>query len=217
MSEHTFIVHKTTRYSTYGELTSQTKYIWFVFHGYGQLAKFFIRKFNSLNEAEHFIVAPEGLHRFYLQGHNGRVGASWMTKEARLDDIKDYINFSDQLFTHIMDQVGGEVKVNILGFSQGAATVSRWISQSKIDLKIDNFILWASVFPPDIDFEINKVRLNNANVILVIGNEDEFVSADMVQQHTSILGHNQIKHTVVEFEGKHDITKEGLEKLIELI
>ena len=29
------------------------------------------------------------MHRFYLEGSSGRVGASWMTKEAREDDKKE--------------------------------------------------------------------------------------------------------------------------------
>ena len=52
----------------------EEKTIWIVFHGYGQLAKFFLRKFNLLFEDNTLIVAPEGLNHFYLKGFSGRVG-----------------------------------------------------------------------------------------------------------------------------------------------
>ena len=32
------------RYFTAGELNASTKQVWFVLHGYGQLAQFFLRK-----------------------------------------------------------------------------------------------------------------------------------------------------------------------------
>ena len=67
-----------------------------VMHGYGQLAKYFSRKFHSC-PSSYYIVAPEGPHRFYKQGYSGRVGASWMTKEAREVDIKDNLNWLNAL------------------------------------------------------------------------------------------------------------------------
>jgi len=36
------------RYFTSGHLTKNTRFIWLVFHGYGQLAEYFIRKFNEI-------------------------------------------------------------------------------------------------------------------------------------------------------------------------
>ena len=36
-------------------------------------------------------MAPEGLSRFYLEGFSGKVGATWMTREDRLNDIDNYL------------------------------------------------------------------------------------------------------------------------------
>ena len=139
-------VKKTFRYYTFGN-PDKAEHIWFVLHGYGQLAFFFLRKFNVLDPDKHFVVAPEGMHRFYLKGTNGRVGASWMTKEARLDDIEDNHDFLDQLFAKLTQKYSFK-KRTLLGFSQGGATASRW--HQKNTFKADNFILWACVFPPDL-------------------------------------------------------------------
>jgi hypothetical protein len=77
---------RTYRYAVSGNPTA--KNLLYVLHGYGHLAPYFIRKFNSLEDS--FIVAPEGMYRFYLYGSSGRVGACWMTKEERLDDALDF-------------------------------------------------------------------------------------------------------------------------------
>ncbi|WP_261990367.1 hypothetical protein [Hymenobacter sp. BT188] len=65
--EHRLTVARTARYYQLGELTERTRHIWFVCHGYGQLAAYFIRHFAVLTEAnDTVIIAPEGLSRFYL-------------------------------------------------------------------------------------------------------------------------------------------------------
>jgi hypothetical protein len=94
-----------TRYYTKGELGSSTKNIWFVLHGYGQLAKYFLNKFNIVSEAGAYVIAPEGLSKFYLEdvtsrAHTGnnRVGATWMTRENRLTDIENYITYLNRIY-----------------------------------------------------------------------------------------------------------------------
>ena len=55
------------RYETLGNIDNP-KRIWIVVHGYGQQAKYFIRKFKPLQDEETLVIAPEGLHHFYLKG-----------------------------------------------------------------------------------------------------------------------------------------------------
>ena len=49
-------------------------------HGYGQLAFYFAKKFESVPD-DYALLVPEGMHRFYLQGSSGRVGASWRQRK----------------------------------------------------------------------------------------------------------------------------------------
>jgi hypothetical protein len=77
------------RYSRLGEINDDTEQVWFVIHGYGQLAHYFIRKFALLENKNTCIIAPEGLSRFYVNElkeggfrNSDRVGATWMTKET---------------------------------------------------------------------------------------------------------------------------------------
>ena len=60
------IYSKTYRYE-FLRCNSKSNKVLYVLHGYGQLANFFIRKFEILREKYH-IIAPEGMHRFYLNG-----------------------------------------------------------------------------------------------------------------------------------------------------
>jgi len=75
MREHHLIVPRSARYFTLGELGPGTRDVWFVCHGYGQLAGRFLRQFEPLMDGTRFVVAPEGLSRFYLEsGRSVRAG-----------------------------------------------------------------------------------------------------------------------------------------------
>src|SRR5207245_2948078 len=58
-------VARTAPYEVLGS-EKTAREIWFVLHGYGQLASSFIRAFAPLDDGTRLIVAPEALNRFYL-------------------------------------------------------------------------------------------------------------------------------------------------------
>ena len=175
--EHNLISQKTFRYFTFGE-KSKAKYLIYVLHGYSQLAEYFIRHFQHLN-SDFYIVAPEGMHRFYIEGTSGRVGASWMTKEAREQDIKDTIKWLDKLDDEINCEKKFDKKI-ILGFSQGGATAARWSFLGKINPY--SIIYWASVFPPDLIPEKLSKSESNVPDYFILGNNDEFFTKESYQK-----------------------------------
>lgn len=131
-------------YYTIGDVKT-AKTFWIVLHGYGYLAEFFIKKFEPVANNETCIIAPEALSRFYLNGFSGRIGANWMTKLQRKEEIIDYTNYLQLLYeTVILDIKHENIKVNIVGFSQGGATAIRWFAAKKINCS--NFIMWANFF-----------------------------------------------------------------------
>lgn len=216
MRQNNIIVKKTARYFTLGEATSLTKNVWFICHGYGQLANHFLRHFEGLDNGNNLLVGAEGLHRFYVKGFNDRVGASWMTKEERLADINDYVNFLDDVYDEVMEQLDrSEVKVHVLGFSQGAATVVRWLCMGRSSA--DSLVLWAGAFPPDIDYKENADRLLPLDKYVVMGDQDEFISQQQLNDHQSFLKKNNLDHTLITFEGKHEIHKETLMNISKLL
>jgi predicted esterase len=206
MSEkHILKIEKTATYYTLGSIeTAET--IWFVLHGYGYLAKFFINKFSPILDDKTCVIAPEGLSKFYLNGVgvDGRVGASWMTKENREDEIIDYVNYLNQLYNLLI--TNKNLKINIVGFSQGGATACRWVSDGKI--KVDNFILWASVFPDDINFK----TIENVTTFFLYGDDDEYVTEERIKKQQAILTQSGTKIKTILFEGTHDIPEDVLTK-----
>jgi len=196
------------RYFTHGNIEAENLII--ALHGYGQLGSYFIQKFESLNPEKYFVVVPEGLHRFYLNGTSGRVGASWMTKENRETDISNYINYLETVLNEIC--VAAEFRKKILlGFSQGGATASRFAATTKF--KFDAAILWASVFPPDIE-PMNIQKHAAQKNFLVIGDEDPYYTGeDFVSEQNKLIKAG-IKFDLIRFNGKHTIQTETLEKIL---
>lgn len=199
--EHQYKIEKTVRYFTHGN-SKTAKNIWIVLHGYGQLPYYFIRKFESLNPEENFVIAPEGMHRFYLEGTSGRVGASWMTKEARLDDIEDNINYLDTLTKDILSSKSFNKKI-LLGFSQGGATATRFHESG--NFHADVFILWASVFPPDLDFDPSQSSLMKSQNYFVLGKNDPYFKGKEAEVKKLFKSQN-FNFKTIDFDGKHDIS-----------
>lgn len=211
MRQKNIVVPKTARYFVLGELSEKTEEIWIVCHGYAQLANYFIRNFEILNDGKRVIIAPEGLHRFYWQGFSGRVVASWMTREDRLEDIADYCNFLETVYVEVLASSSKKIKINVLGFSQGSATVLRWLSIKRP--VINNLILWGGTFPADINFDMDRSYFKTFKTYFVMGNSDEYISNAEVEEQERILAHNNIDFRSIRFEGKHEIPSLVLEKL----
>ncbi|MBU3658632.1 MAG: alpha/beta hydrolase [Flavobacteriales bacterium] len=188
-------VSKKMRYYTLGNIEKADTLL-IALHGFGQLSKYFIKKFEFLPD-NYLILAPEGMHRFYLQGNSGRVGASWMTKEARELDIAENTNALQSLLKTIKAEKQFS-KIILLGFSQGGATAARWYFS--VAEQFDHLILWASVFPPDL--EKPKLEMNTKNYF-VLGNQDEYYSE--AQQFSEIEAYKEIGFNTIHFDGKHDI------------
>ncbi|MDQ3048017.1 MAG: phospholipase [Bacteroidota bacterium] len=213
MIQKNISIPKTARYFQLGEPSAAIDTVWFVCHGYGQLASYFLEHFKMLENGRTLIIAPEGLHRFYWEKFSGRVVASWMTKEDRNEDIQDYVNFLDAVYEEVINSLPSNtnnLKVNVLGFSQGTATVSRWLS--KKNSKADNLILWAGTFPDDLG---DEGLFNSLNMHLVTGTEDPFVSAELKLKQEKELTEKRIRFTHLSFQGKHEIHSETLAKISE--
>jgi predicted esterase len=209
-------IKKTARYFVLGEPTKEITRVWFVCHGYASLANYFIKKFEVLADDKTLIIAPEGFHRFYVQGFSGRIGASWMTSEDREDDIRDYITYLDDLYLEVLKALKrDQLKINVLGFSQGAATVCRWLSNGKSIA--DNLILWAGLFPPDLNFDVNKEIFNRMNTWMVLGDKDEFIKMTNAEEQQEVFKRNKLDYKLKKFEGKHEIVPEVLKELSRLV
>jgi predicted esterase len=211
ITAHALVVPRTARYYTLGPTHGFPRELWFVCHGYGQLAGRFIRQFAPLDDGTRLIVAPEALSRFYLdsipQRRNDpspRVGATWMTREDRDAEIADYVEYLERLATEIRHPLRGAApRLVVLGFSQGTATVSRWLAAS--DLRVDQLVLWGGAIPPELDLAHWASRLHGAAITLVAGEEDEFATAAAVAAEAERLSAAGVAFTLQRFGGGHAI------------
>ena len=197
------------RYFTAGTLDANTRQVWIVIHGYGQLAQYFLKKFEPLAGHGVFVVAPEGLSRFYLSEltntgrADNRVGATWMTRENRLMDIENYLRYLDALFSK--ELAGTKLPVTLLGFSQGCATACRWATHGS--LRFDRLILWAGLFPPDMDFVKGHNVLEGKKTYMVVGNQDPYLTSDRMKEFDDLSRKLEITPEKVVFDGKHELNE----------
>jgi predicted esterase len=170
MQTHSLRVSRTARFHTVGD-TARAREVWVLLHGYGQLASAMLEACAALAGEDRLLVAPEALSRFYSRGGSGPIGASWMTREEREAEIADYVAYLDALARHI-DELGAGVAArrNVLGFSQGAATASRWACLGTV--KFERIVLWGAGVPAELSAETLRQRVSNVNFTLVRGESD---------------------------------------------
>ncbi|MCH7397585.1 alpha/beta hydrolase [Belliella sp. DSM 107340] len=192
--------------------SGEEKDIWMVFHGYGQLAEFFLRKFKSCFSKEKLFVAPEGTNYNYLQGFEGRVGANWMTKHERELAIANNERFLNSLIEVICEKYEVLPNINILGFSQGAATASRWCNQLRYP--INKLVLWGGGFANDLQIVGLGDRLMKSEISIVLGDQDEFVSTDSIQKQEELILSLKVKVNKITYPGGHDLHTPTLEMIV---
>ncbi len=206
MQEHHFSTLRNARFFTLGSPERSTD-LWIVCHGYGQLASRFLERFRPIEAEQRCILAPEGLSRFYLTESptERRVGASWMTREDRLQEIDDYVRYLDAVYAKIVTR---GARVTALGFSQGTATVCRWTALGAA--RVDRLIVWGGEVPPDLDLK----RLRVPRLTLVHGTRDEFFTPKIIAATESRLREHKILYELIPFEGGHEIDAATLRRLI---
>lgn len=215
--EHHIPVGRTARYYTLGTPGPGVKQLWVACHGYGQLARYFLRRFAPLDDGTQLIVAPEGMSRFYLSDPGGshakaRVGATWMTREDRLNEIRDYVAYLDAVYQRV---VAGwprpGIRVFALGFSQGVATACRWAALGAAP--VDELILWAERVPPDLDFDVTGERLRRMRITLVAGATDPAVPPGALTEECQRLAGHGIASEVLTFPGGHELDAQTLQSI----
>ncbi len=254
-------VPRTARYRVLGD-PERAAEVWFVLHGYGQLAERFVARFQALPglaEGTRAVVAPEALSRFYLDvgggehGADSPVGATWMTREDREHEIRDYVEYLDRLADELLggtgvppaeapgeasgkargetsaeapgeareeasgearEEASGEARgerpprVRVLGFSQGAATASRWVVYGR--LRPAELILWAGGLAHDLDGRAAFEALRHVAVRFVTGSEDGW-AAERARRDLAWLAERNLAGKEVSYQGGHRVLPGVLE------
>jgi len=213
--EHHLPVTRTARYFTLGPVSGAPRQLWICCHGYGQSAARFLRHFARIDDGGRLIVAPEGLSRFYIEETTGgshadaKVGASWMTREDRLSEIDDHIGYLDALVTQLGEDYDlAATRVIALGFSQGVATVCRWVERGRS--RVDEVVLWAGAMPPDLDLDRPAHPLRTLRPVVVVGDDDPYAPPAAVAEHESRLRARAIDYELIHFAGGHRLDYDTL-------
>ncbi|MEM1321078.1 MAG: phospholipase [Bacteroidota bacterium] len=213
VNEHHFKVERTAHYYTIGQPGPHIKRFWLVCHGYGQLASQIIHKFRDFDDGQTLVLAAEGLSRFYWKGVSGQVGASWMTSKDRLEEIEDYCRMLDQLYHQYVPQCSDEVKITFFGFSQGCATHCRWLHSRCPHFA--HLVLWAGIFPDDLDYRPLSDYLHNKSIHLLYGDQDQFLTPERIEKLHALIKDKGLTVDIHPFEGKHEILRPILNQLAE--
>lgn len=221
ITPHQIVVPRTARYYTLGPLHGFPAELWIVCHGYGQLAGRFLGQFAPLDDGTRLIIAPEALSRFYLdpipmRRHepSPRIGATWMTREARDSEIGDYVNYLEQVVAEVRHPLSGAApRIVVLGFSQGTATVCRWLATS--ELRAERLVLWGGAIPPELDLAAWAARLHGARITLVSGDADEMVPPSTITAEAERLSAAGVAFELLRHAGGHVIHADGLQRLVE--
>jgi predicted esterase len=206
MQQQHISVSKTARYYTLGSLGEQTEEVWFVIHGFAQLAEKYLTTFLPLDNGKRFIIAPEALNRFYLKVGKPEVGATWMTREDREYEMADYIAYLNTLYDSFPLQ-GHTAKITVLGFSQGVATVSRWIYQNP--RKVDTLIFYAGEPANELQNHNSVNAFDKTKNYFIYGTEDQFINELNTQRFKDMLPNFEF----ISFAGKHEINADVLAAL----
>lgn len=201
--------------------------LWFVLHGYRQLAERFIRRFAALPGIgdSRAVVAPEALSRFYIEeevgphGPETRVGATWMTRADREHEIRDYVEYLDRLADTVLGrEVSGPAtepgpaglpRVVILGFSQGAETASRWVVLGRT--RPHELVLWGGGLAVDLEADAVEGALRDVDVKLVVGSDDAW-AASRASETLQTLDSLHVDVRRMDYEGRHTIAADVLRR-----
>ncbi|TNE61791.1 MAG: phospholipase [Bacteroidetes bacterium] len=212
MEHHKLNVTKTAHYYTLGTPGPDVRQLWIVCHGYAQLASDFLQNFQLLNNEKTLVVAPEALNHFYKKGFSGDVGATWMTRHLREDEIADNASYLESILNRFKPELPSDVRIILLGFSQGTATICRWIL--RYHPNFHDLILWCGMPPEDLDYQAHKDYLSDKNLYLLYGSTDPFLTNQHFEQLREIETTGGVDFEESTFEGGHEIPGPALTALI---
>jgi predicted esterase len=202
-----------------GSFDAPLEEVWIACHGHGQLASRFLTRFIPVEREDRLFIAPEALSRYYLSAPQGGphapntpVGATWMTSEDREREIEDYVGYLDLLYDEVFSLVRRQsVRLWVLGFSQGTATVARWVARGKVDP--DRVVLWAGLLPPELTGQDAAALARRAPLTVGLGRQDEYAKPEVVAAEEMRLKGVGVAYELIHFDGGHEIVPDALRSL----
>ena len=200
-------IKRTARYFISKDIDENIEQVIFVLHGYAQNADDFLNSCAALANERTLLVAPEGLSKFYWKDFTSNPSSSWMTSLERENEIIDTLNYLSQVLMEVkMKLPKSGVNYACLGFSQGAATASRFACNPYFNC--DHLFLYGGGPAHDLNWEALP---SNLRFYLIYGNRDPLVSSSQAEKIEALIKSKQHLVYRLEFNGKHKIEAEALD------
>jgi predicted esterase len=200
----------TNTYSTLNHFTPKTKTFWVIFHGIGYLSRYFLRYFKDLDPEENYIIAPQAQSKYYLDDRYKHIGASWLTKENTEVEIKNVLNYVEEVYK--AEHLQNAPNLIILGFSQGVSIATRWVARNKVECA--QLVLCSGKIPVELnpeDFEF----LKNTNFSFIYGTKDEYLKKGIIEVEEERLKNLFPKNLkIIPFKGGHELNKDFIRQLV---
>ena len=168
---------------------------------------------NRSTTPQRLIVAPEALSRFYVESSgkthaDTHVGASWMTREDRLSDIEDYVEYLDALHAHMLCVTGRRVadvhRTRLLAGRRHGRALAR---AHEACTSIARCSGEARSRPTSISRR--RPQLRAARLTSIAGTADEHATPAMLAAQDARLRTSGIACEHVSFNGSHRIRSRG--------
>ena len=170
-----FTTPRTARYLSLGEPGPAIAQVWVCLHGHGQPVADLARQLQNLDTPECLLVLPEALSR-YDQPDDGTDArspqAAWFASDSLLADFDDLGTYLDALTAQVLAACPPETPVTVLGYGHGAAAACRWLANNGVEY--GRLILYAPVFPAEIDRRATLVALPERPVLVVSTTTDTY-------------------------------------------
>ena len=181
-----------------------TKRVWVVFHGIGFLSRYFLRYFSDLDPTENYIIAPQAPALYYLDKTYRHVGASWLTREHTARNMKNLLNYLEELYK--LESLESAPELILMGYSQGVSVLCRWVALRK--RTCHRIILYAGRVPDELGMEDFRHLPPGTSVEVLEGDSDPFLPAktrpEREKRLTQLFG-NRLKYQ--KYEGGHELRK----------
>ncbi|MEL6670866.1 MAG: hypothetical protein AAFR61_01705 [Bacteroidota bacterium] len=193
-------------YYTLNSYSETTEHVWIACHGFGQMVKYFSRRFDVLDASKHYLLFPQGLDRFYMDNYT-KVGASWTTREERDLHLENQQAYLDQMWAIESPQFDwSRTQLHLFGFSQGVSVITRWAV--KAQLPFDRMIMWAGGFPPELTADKWAFKKPQTEFVVVLGNQDPFINAAQLDKQGTLLQSAFGEYQSIRFEGGHELNRD---------
>ena len=91
----------------------------------------------------------------------------------------------------------------LLGFSQGAATASRWAVNSS--LSFDGLVLWGGYPDHEITARVASKRLSGRRIVVAHGSDDHLVTPDELSKLKGFMASRRIEAEYWQYDGGHAV------------